>query len=314
MIAPMRRLGLVLAIGAYSLGSPLKGLAMPALAPVALPKLMYGVNLLTNSDAEAGAGSLDGTTGGTPVPGWTTTGPLIAVKYGIGNSFPAPTDPGPSDRGLNFFSGGPSNGLSSATQSIDLSSITEGVDTGQVHYELSGYLGGYAEQADSAQFSLTFLDGTGSVIGSTRIGPVTVTDRGSTTSLLFRSSTGAVPATTRTVLAVLTMTRAEGSFNDGYADDLSVVLTPSGATGTRTEPPDGMVTGRIIGPDTLRLSADAHGVGTVSVASVEFLVLWDRTWKSAGIDLTEPYETQSRSRWRSRSPRCSGHAWAPAAA
>lgn len=283
----IRQIVAFVTVGVFALSKPLYGEALPPRSPVALPRLLYGVNLLMNGDAEAGVGSLDGSTGGTPVPAWATTGPLIAVKYGIGNSFPAPNDPGPSARGLNFFSGGPSNALSSATQSIDLSAIAPGIDTAQVQYELSGYLGGYAQQADSARFTLTFLDGTGSILGTATIGPVTVSDRGSATSLLFRSTAGSVPATTRSIMAVLTMTRAEGAFNDGYADDLSIVLTPAGATGNLIAPADGLVTG----PATMHLLADAHGAGTVSVTSVEFLVLSNGTWRSAGVDLAAPFET-----------------------
>jgi hypothetical protein len=44
------------------------------------------------------------------------------------------------------------------------------------------------------------------------------------TKFLEQSSNGPVPMGTRSVLVVLSMTRQEGSSNDGYADNLSLVL------------------------------------------------------------------------------------------
>jgi len=43
--------------------------------------------------------------------------------------------------------------------------------------------------------------------------------------LLHRAAGADVPMTTRTVLLYLTLTRVSGSFNDGYADNISLVLT-----------------------------------------------------------------------------------------
>jgi hypothetical protein len=53
---------------------------------------------------------------------------------------------------------------------------------------------------------------------------VTLADRNGATALLPRSATGAVPAGTRTIGVRLDMVRVQGSYDDGYADNLSLTL------------------------------------------------------------------------------------------
>ncbi len=92
-------------------------------------------------------------------------------------------------------------------------------------FVLSGFLGGFATQNDRATLTATFKDGGGGTLAIASIGPVTNVDRGNVTGLLFRTTSGSVPAGTRTVDLLLTLTRAAGFSNDGYADNLSLVLT-----------------------------------------------------------------------------------------
>jgi len=182
-------------------------------------------NLIVNGNAESGSGSPSGDI--VSVPDWTTAGSFTVVEYGAAGGFPTATDPGPTNRGLNFFAGGPSNPLSSAFQSIDESADAAVIDTGKVNFTLSGFLGGWDSQDDHAVLSATFLDNSGSDLGSASIGPVWAADRGDETGLLLRTTTGVLPIGTRTIDVLLTMTRDEGDYNDGYADNLSLVLTPS---------------------------------------------------------------------------------------
>lgn len=179
-------------------------------------------NLIVNGDAEAAAGSPDGT----PVetPDWTSTGEATALQYGA-PSFPAATDPGPSDRGMNLFAGGIDDAMSALTQTVDVSAYATTIDGGKVTYDLSGWLGGFEDQEDAAVLAVTFEDASGSALGGDSIGPVTAEDRNSATALLSEQSMGAVPAGTRSVEVVLSMTRTDGTNNDGYADDLSLTLS-----------------------------------------------------------------------------------------
>jgi hypothetical protein len=57
-----------------------------------------------------------------------------------------------------------------------------------------------------------------------QLGPVTADDRNGLTSLLLRSQNGPVPPGTRQIHVVLTMTRLDGDYNDGYADNISLSL------------------------------------------------------------------------------------------
>ncbi len=114
----------------------------------------------------------------------------------------------------------------SATQSIDVSSAdAAAIDTGNTPFNLSGYLGGFSTDGDNATLSITFKSALGSPLGTASIGPVSAADRGNVTGLLPRSTSGNVPTGTRQIDVLLQMTRTAGAFNDGYADNLSLVFT-----------------------------------------------------------------------------------------
>ena len=94
-------------------------------------------------------------------------------------------------------------------------------------FNLSGWLGGYDGQNDNAVLTATFKDASGSILSTATIGPVLATDRGGTSSLLYREATATVPKNAKSVVIQLVMTRVPpGVFNDGYADNLSLILTP----------------------------------------------------------------------------------------
>ena len=166
-------------------------------------------------------------------PGWSTTGTFTVVDYalaearwGVGEIL-GPSSPGPSDRGANFFSGGPNSATSTATQTISLASYSKMIREGAT-FRLGGWLGGYDGQDDNAVLSLTFKDAHHATIGTTTtIGPVLAADRNYAASLLYRDAAGAVPSGAQSVVATLTMTRGldvGNVFNDGYADSLTLVL------------------------------------------------------------------------------------------
>lgn len=203
--------------------------AMAALGFAALPaQAQFETNRVVNGDAEAGTGSPTGDV--VPVPGWTTTsGNFTAVQYGASGGFPAVTDPGPVNRGSNFFAGGPNVASSSAFQFISLAPNASVIDAGQATFTLSGYFGGFSTQGDFSFLTATFLDASSNSLGSTQIGLVSSADRNGVSGLLLRSADGFVPAGARTVNLGLGMTRTSGSYNDGYADNLFLVLHQSAA-------------------------------------------------------------------------------------
>lgn len=198
-------------------------LASLAALPSTALAVTYGQNLIVNGDAETDVGSTDGSVIG-PVSGFTTQGNFTVTQYAAGGGFPEATDPGPVTRGLNFFSGGPESDSSSAFQLIDLSANAASIDTGEVSFDLSAFLGGFSGQSDNAVLTVSFLDASNLALGSASLGPVTEVDRDNITGLLQRETTGALPTGTRALGVTLAFSRINGSYNDGYADNLSLSI------------------------------------------------------------------------------------------
>jgi len=196
------------------------------ISPLTAQADLMGTNLLANPGAELGTNSVDGFTV-VYVPGWQATGEFTVVSYLTGNGFPVPTDPGPTNRGDSFFAGGPNSDWSSASQWIDVSSLSSQVDTSGVACVLSGYLGGFHYQYDHAIFTAYFCGETSNTLGSMMIGPITPADRPFRQTGLHRCQIAEnLPIGTRAIKVVLEMIHFEGDYNDGYADNLSLVLVP----------------------------------------------------------------------------------------
>ncbi|MEH2279691.1 MAG: PEP-CTERM sorting domain-containing protein [Nostoc sp.] len=201
----------------------------------------FGTNLIVNGDAEQGQGDPVGNAVGADIPtipGWTLTGSFSVLKYGatgfsftnpLGNvvnvTVPSIDIPGPSDRGLNLFFGGADRASSSASQLIDISDLASTIDAGQGRFDLSGWLGGYSTDEDSASLNITFLDQANQSLGTANITSPTVTQRNNTTGLFLRSTDGSVPVGTRQINVQLNANYARGRVNDAYADNLSLVVT-----------------------------------------------------------------------------------------
>ena len=203
------------------------GLALAAAAPAgaAVPS----GNLVVNPGAEAGPGAAD-SVAQPAVPGWTVESTFTAVQYGA-PSFPTVADGTALGGGVNFFAGGPGGATSAATQIVDVSGAAAEIDAGKVGATLSALLGGYSGQTDHAAVTATFLNGAGAPAGGAIALPtVTSTDRNLTTGLIARTASGALPAGTRQISVRIDAIRDDGSYNDAYIDNVSLVLG-SGAGG-----------------------------------------------------------------------------------
>jgi len=187
-----------------------------------------GHNLILNPGAEAGAGTSNDSV--VTVPDWQGTGGFTAAQYAWSGGDLSATSSGPADRGNNYFYGGPQAAVSTGTQMVTLQA--GGISTGKIFYTLSGWLGGYAGQEDSATLSATFQDSGGKALAVATIGPVSAADRTGVAELLFRQASGSVPAGTQQVSLELQMQRQGGSDNDGLADNLSLVFSTSAPTGS----------------------------------------------------------------------------------
>jgi len=172
----------------------------------------FGSNLIVNGDAEAG------------VSGWTGfDGFDIFQSVDYGNNWVKPSQPGPVNRGAKMFAG-ESSAYSVGSQAVDVGGLTASFASGKASFELSGFLGGWSDQGDNALLLVSFFDASSQALGLAELGPVTPADRGNQTGLLFRSTSGFVPVNTARIDITLSMERLGGGDNDGYADNLSLVL------------------------------------------------------------------------------------------
>jgi hypothetical protein len=185
-------------------------------------------NLLQNPGAEAGSCSTDGTAVES-IPGWNTGGSNFTVTCYGASGFPNASVGSSINGGSGFFAGGPDNAVSAASQNVDVSSAASSIDAGSAEVDLSGYLGGFSSQEDNVVIKARFLNGSGQKVGSVlQIGPVTAAARHDQTTLLRRSASASVPVGTRSIQVTMTATRTDGSDNDGYADNLSLMLGSAG--------------------------------------------------------------------------------------
>lgn len=204
-------------------------------------------NLIVNASGESYTGdpSVDNALSGFATPtGWSLTNNFRVVTYGLMTggvvSVPTktqfvgpPTPPVPPAMGDVLFSGsftnpppGPPGAASStAIQTIPLAGCATLIDAGGTGYSLSGWLGGYAGQADRMELVARFYDAANTLIGTSPILTVTVTDRGGVTRMLYRTTSGTVPVGTRSVQIQMTCIMAVIERYNGFADLLDFRLT-----------------------------------------------------------------------------------------
>ena len=156
------------------------------------------------------------------VPGWQIAGTAETVKYGA-SGFPSAASPGPSDRGKRFFGGG-NSASSRLEQFVDLTPFASQIETGKVQAQVSAYLGGFGKQNDHVDLVVRENQmGTSSQPVFTVAGPPSDT-RNSITSLLHEQGDFALSKKATFLDVSLEFTRASGTYDDGYADDVSIKL------------------------------------------------------------------------------------------
>ena len=189
-------------------------------------------NLLANPNAEQGQAATNNSERFDP-PGWQTGAGTSAteIRYGTPPGFPTVADSAAINGGSAFFAGGPQgSGTAPQTifQTINVATAAAAIDAGQVRASVGGCLGGYLDQEDRADLTEIFLDQNGGVIGTRFVRGPSAADRGSVTGFLPRSNTSVAPTGTRQITVGLQMTRTAGSYNDGYADNLTLTLLGPG--------------------------------------------------------------------------------------
>jgi hypothetical protein len=196
-----------------------------------------GQNLVTNGDAESPGSS------GTTVAGWVnnaagmTLGSYDRAPNGPNDDALRFASPGPDDRGKNFFRGAPER-AGQMSQVIDLKTLVPMIDQKRVFFQLSGWLGGWMKQKDMCTVYAEFLSEQNEILLKSQIGPITVNDRKAVTRLMRQTTSKRIPVGTRRVRIVVQSIRKDGKANDGYSDNLSLVLwtQPTDHTFSGTSP------------------------------------------------------------------------------
>ncbi len=253
--------------------------------PGCVPSIALGQNMVMNGSADADFGTTDFAT--IVVPScWQTTGSMTAVQYGT-TGFPISGD------GMNLFAGGPGSGISTASQTLDVSSLAASIDTGLVVARLGALLGD-GGSGNHATVSVQFFSGS-TQLGILTVGPSAGLPNGQLGSAVSFLD---VPVGTRSIVVSVSAGPDPGAlkveqpaqkvaapYNDAYADAISLVLKLPDRTwagGGATNPSDwgnpanwspaGVPTGfeNIYVPATNNppaLSAAAAAVQNVKVAS-----------------------------------------------
>ncbi|MES2297723.1 MAG: alkaline phosphatase family protein [Pseudomonadota bacterium] len=200
---------------------------------ITAPALAAGsANLIVNGNAEASTCTPDWNAV-TTVPGWTITkGSPSVVCYAIA-SFATPT---PGAGAKAFFADGP-YGDASIAQDIDVSAAAAQIDTGAVTFNLSGWLGGWGALKGDAKVNARFLSASGATLASAQLAGDTPAARGNKNAFIALTRAGAVPAGTRAIAVSVDFTVDAISFNQGYADNLSLTLSTPVTAATLTPPP-----------------------------------------------------------------------------
>ncbi len=220
-------------------------LAAPLAASLeAIPMAIPGGNLVQNPGFEAGPSSIDDNT---VLPtAWQTTGkPSVWIYVAVATDRPSKDVAAKIGGGANFLAGGqPASAAGSgpatatASQTIDVSGAAAEIDAGGVAATLSGFLGGYTAQQDTARVDARFRAAGGAALGSVRIGPVTREQRNNQTTLLKRSTQAPVPKGARSIDVVITMSSPDSNTKvHGFADNVSLTLGKASTTPPATKKP-----------------------------------------------------------------------------
>jgi hypothetical protein len=165
-----------------------------------------------------------------PVPGWEVTGAGY-VRYSTSSHVYVPSWQaaarfgGPGGRMLSGGASAATNGVTTATQTVDVAGSAAEVDARRATARLSTYLGGATVYDDTMAARATFLDAAGAELGSLTIGPVTAAARRNLTTLLPRAGEAPVPAGTRRIRVTLTSTDADKTYSSALADNAKLTLS-----------------------------------------------------------------------------------------
>ncbi len=206
------------------LAAPEPGLAEPPMLALnweTAEPLRRSENLVANPGAEIVVGE-------TEIPGWQVPEGFATPRiffYEDSEENPSPDAPGPEERGFHLFTGGANGEPSGMQQMVVLDgSWQEAINESRVKLSLGAFLGGRLFEEDYASVSLTFLDANQQPLGRIELPTITPREREGETGLFPSAMSDYLPAGTSQLLVEVIFSGFEGGFNDGYADNLELVL------------------------------------------------------------------------------------------
>ena len=172
--------------------------------------LKASINKILNGNFETG-----------DLTGWTTTSP---------NPSTVPNGTFEIESFDSYFYRAGQTVFSEVEQTIDISDLASDIDLGVADATLSGYLGSWSNDdiivVEAAFFNLTSED-LGSTISISAIdnpllssGSLGLTNPGN-----LETTIGDIPVGARSIIMKIRSERTLGSDNDGYADNLSIVIS-----------------------------------------------------------------------------------------
>jgi hypothetical protein len=206
--------------------APVLGLVTALIQP-AMANASTTANLLVNGDAELQLCTNDWIAQSS-IPGWRVIrgGASVLCYSAFQFAEVTPATPSNGSAGNALFA---APGADTAMeQSVDVSAAATAIDSGTVTFSLSGWLGGWSNRPESATLTAVFLNATGQSTGT----PVVIADvdaqaRGNVTGLVQRAVDGVVPPSTRQITVTVQFLSGMTSFQNAYADNISLTLTGS---------------------------------------------------------------------------------------
>lgn len=222
---------------------------------------ILGTNLIVNGNAETGTASNAVSTLVNSIPGWTRSGNVNVLSYGI-TKYLLTTSPSPPDRGFQYFAGAGYPAPLTMTQTIDVSAAASTISGGSVKFTASAYLGGSnpSDYYGNAQMAVAFQNASGQTFTTVTLGPLAYIGNG----LTLQQQMGLVPVGTSKIVVTVSLGGINGG--NGAADSLSLVLTALG-----TSP------GTVLGQN-LVVNGDAEsGPAAVAPAIAQYIPGWSTT-------------------------------------
>ena len=154
---------------------------------------------------------------------WVDSGPATIYTY-----YSEPTEefplPGrnqlPDNCQRNFFIGVDNGTIS---QTIDVSQLGYAIDNLGVTFNLSGWLGGFADHADKIELVASFKNINKNEIDRYSLGTIDPQERNNLTGFVFRTTSGIVPVGTDHIEILIITQRLQG-IADSYADNIEFSL------------------------------------------------------------------------------------------